>query len=370
MDENGRRMVAVILVAIMAVAVLAVAFTSGLIKFGSTTGSVLDAAGRNVEMDKPPERIVTCEPSLSEMVAALGLADKLVAVTEYCDYPDEVRELRDEGKIIIGGFYTPSFEAVIGFRPDLVLVDYGVESHRELADRLIDAGITVVQMFPEVDLESAYKNIELLGKVTGKSREAQDLIDSMKDRIEATVKSVATLEKIEKRNVMYVSYTDKGFTDVYVTGNGTAMNEIIELAGGKNVFGDFKGWGTPSSEHFVERAEKIDCIIITVMSNEEAASPKDLNDYFRSDEFWQKSPAVKNNRIFYLSGQGENIFNRQSVRIPEAIQLMAQMLYPEEFGWVLNESAPNEIGDDYKKYLLEQDIGAKTFSIATAIMRV
>ncbi|HHT74743.1 MAG TPA: ABC transporter substrate-binding protein [Euryarchaeota archaeon] len=367
MDENGRRMVAVILVAIMAVAVLAVAFTSGFIKSG-TTGSVLDAAGRDVTMDSPPERIVSCSPSLSEMVAALGLADKLVAVTQYCDYPEAVNNLNKANKIV-GGFYTPNYESVVSYRPDLVLVAYDIEAHRNLANRLIESGINVVQMFPEVDLRSAYVNIGLLGNVTGTYDKALEIIESMKNKIRETTDTVANYEK---KNVMYIPYADKSFEGIFVAGKDTAVNEIITLAGGNNIFDNANGWQRLNPEELTLKGKDIDCIIITVMSNDNAPDPNDWASFFERDQFLSQCDAVKNNAIFYLYGQAENIFNRQSVRMADAIQLMAHMLYPEELGGVPyhEDGEPNEIGDEYLEYLPEQNLGAQTFYGTTAVRRV
>lgn len=353
MDSGKRRLIAIALVAILVVAVVAVVFTSGLLQT-SAAGDVTDAAGREVILDGTPERIVSCSPGITEMVFALGLGDNVVAVTDYCDYPAGAAELRD-AKSTVGGFWDPSFEKIVDYDPDLVLLNYGTEAHQQLAAKLIDSQVTVLQMFDQKDVASVYVNLGLLGNVTGTSDKAVELVDDLKASIDSTRSAV---EDLNATNVLYVSYADSGFTNVYVSGSGTAVDELIGLAGGKNMFDDTEGWPTPSSEALLNRASSIDCMIITSMFSSSAA--EELSAHFRNDPTWKESPAVKNNMVFFLQGQGENIFNRQSVRTAEAAQLMAQMLHPEAFDAEVPLYDPtgatvNVIGNDYAKHLALAD---------------
>ena len=353
MDNGKRRLIAIALVAILVVAVVAVVLTSGLLQTGAS-GDVTDAAGREVVLDGTPERIVSCSPGITEMVFALGLGDNVVAVTDYCDYPAGAAALRDANKAV-GGYSNPNFEKIVSYEPDLVLVDYGTEAHRQLATKLIDSQVTVLQMFEQKGLASVYANLGLMGNVTGTSDKAAELVDDIKASIDNTRSGV---EGLDMTNVLYVTFANKGFTDVYVSGSGTAVDELIGLAGGKNVFDDVEGWPAPSGEELLNRAGSIDCMVITSMFSSSAA--EELNAYFRNDPTWKESPAVKNNMVFYLQGQGENIYNRQSVRMAEAAQLMAQMLHPEAFDTEVPLYDPtgttiNVIGDDYAKHLAPAD---------------
>lgn len=355
MDNSKRRVIAIALVAILVVAVVAVVFTSGLLQTG-TAGDVTDAAGREVVLGETPERIVSCSPGITEMVFALGLGDKVVAVTDYCDHPAGAAALRDANETV-GGYWEPNYEKVISYDPDLVLVDYGTEAHRKLATKLIDAKVKVLQMFEQEDLVSVYKNLGLLGNVTKTSDKAAGLTDGIKASIDNTRKSV---DELEASNVLYVTYADSGFTNVYVSGSGTAVDELIGLAGGKNVFDDAEGWIAPAGEELISRAGSIDCMVITSMFSSSAA--EELNKFFRNDPTWKESPAVKDNKVFYLQGQGENIFNRQSVRTADAAQLMAQMLHPEAFDTEVPLYDPtgntvNIIGNDYAKHLTATGVG-------------
>ncbi len=349
MDSGKRRLVAISLVAILVVALVAVVFTSGLLQTG-TAADVTDAAGREVVLEGTPERIVSCSPGITEMVYALGLGDNVVAVTDYCDHPAEAAALRDAKKTV-GGFWQPNFEVILSHDPDLVLVDHGTEAHQQLANKLIDANVTVLQMFDQVDIASVYANLGLLGNVTGTSENATVLMDDIKASVERVQ---AAVEGLDRPDVMYVSYVESGFTSAYVSGSGTAVDELISLAGGNNIFADVQsGWFTPSNELMEINVKNIDCMVITSMFSDTAA--EELNTFFANDPLWNQSPAVKNNKIFYLQGQGENIFNRQSVRTGSAVQLMAEMFHPDAFDTKLPYDPTGEtinvIGNDYADYL-------------------
>jgi iron complex transport system substrate-binding protein len=309
---------------------------------------VIDASGHQVSMDAAPQRIVSCSPAISEIVCSLGLGDKLVAVTDYDDYPQRAKDLKEQ-HATVGGFYTPSFEAIVSYNPDLVLMNTGVDKHRSVAEQLRTAGFTVVELPAQEDLEGAYATIEMVGTIAGKADRAKEITSEMAARI---ADIGAKVSDKERPTALYVSYAESGFTYVWPSGADTAVDEIITLAGGENVFADQSGWFNPSTEVLLMRASQIDYIIITSMYS--GGDAENMTRFFRSDTTWKESPAVKDNHIYYLQGQAENIFNRQSVRMVDAVQLLAQMFHPDVFGSTLpNEtSGVNIIGDEYEQYLV------------------
>jgi iron complex transport system substrate-binding protein len=347
MDSGKRKMVAIALVAVLVVAAVAVVLVSGAMRT-AYSASVTDAAGQQVSMNNTPERIVSCSPAISEIVCSLGLGDKLVAVTAYDDYPAQVKALVAENHTI-GGFYTPSFESIISYNPDLVLVNSGVPSHQAAAQQLKDAGYTVVQLYAQDNLDEVYKSIELVGNISGKQAKATEVITAMKEKIADIGDKVGS--EATQPSVMYVSYAEAGFTNVWPSGAGTAIDEIITLAGGKNVFADQSGWLNPSKEVLIARAASVDCLVITSMYS--GSDAQHMTAFFKADPIWQNSPAVINNKIYYLQGQGESIFNRQTVRMVDAVQLMAEMLHPDAFSAKIpiDPNGVNLIGDEYANYI-------------------
>lgn len=346
MEENKRRVMAIALVAVLVVAAVAVVLASGLTAQVGDGVSVTDASGQNIILDKEPQRIVSCAPAITEIVCGLGLSDKLVAVTDYDDYPAEAVALRDNGSTV-GGFSTPNFEKVLSFDPDIVLLVDGAPSHAELATQLKEAGVQAVMMYAQEDLEEIYKSIELLGKVTNTEAKAEEIVSGMKAQISEVGSEVASEQ--DKR-VMFVTYADAGFTNVWPAGKDTAIDEIVTLGGGENVF-TTPDFFVASNEVLMEVSPSVEYIVMTIMFS--AETPENISAWFHDDPVWKNSPAVENNNIYFLTGQAESIFNRQSLRTVEAVQLMAEILHPDSFAVKVphNDTGVNVIGDEYQDYL-------------------
>lgn len=346
MDSGKRRAIAIVLVIVLvAAAVAAAIMLSG--DNAAKASTVTDASGTSITLDKVPKRIVSGTPDISEILAALNLTDSLVAVTDYCDYPASVTALRDQGNTI-GGFYTPSYEKIVSYNPDLVILSTSVSAQKDLAAQLRSAGYTVVMIYAASDLETTYKNIDLIGAVTGKQSEATTLVESMKAQVADIAQAVSDKAK---PNVLFVTYADEGFTNVWPAGGSTAIGEIINLAGGNNVFADMEGYKMASNEVLMEKARTVDVIFMTIMYSLE--TPENKSAWFQSDSIWKDSPAVKNNKVYFLTGQAESIFNRQSVRTVDAVQLLAEILHPDAFTSEVPYSADgiNIVGDEYADYL-------------------
>jgi iron complex transport system substrate-binding protein len=348
MDSKRRKLIAIALVAMLAVAAVAAAILlSGNNGSASFNATVTDATGTSVTMTQAPERIVSGAPDISEIVAALDLTDELVAVTDYCDYPAAVASLKENGSTI-GGFYTPSFEKVVSYNPDLVILNNGVQAQIDLASQLRAAGYTVVLVYEASDLETVYKNIEMIGKITNTESKASAMVTEMKAQIADIAAAVAGKSN---PNILFVTYADEGFTNVWPAGGTTAIDEIIALAGGNNVFAEMNGYVMASYEELTTKASTVDVIVMTIMYS--AEKPENKSAWFESDPIWKESPAVKNNKVYYLTGQAENIFNRESVRTVDAVQLMAEILHPDAFSSEVPYTADgiNILGDEYTDYL-------------------
>ncbi|MBU4557430.1 MAG: ABC transporter substrate-binding protein, partial [Actinobacteria bacterium] len=134
--------------------------------------TVTDDAGREVTIESAPERIVSLAPANTEIVYALGLLDKLVGVTTYDDYPAQVADIAK-----IGDFVTPNIEAITAAQPDLILATTGVQA--DVITQLEGTGATVIAIDPQT-LEALYVSIETVGKATGATEMAAELLDGMK----------------------------------------------------------------------------------------------------------------------------------------------------------------------------------------------
>jgi len=197
---------------------------------------VVDQAGRTVRVAELPEKIISLAPSNTEILYAIGLGDKLVGVTEYCDYPEEAKQ-----KPQIGGYSTVDIEKVVEIEPDLVLATRIHEG--EVIPRLESYGLTVVVLAPKT-VEEIIESIDLIGQVTGKGEEASQLTLEMEARVKMITDRTAVLPEEQKPNVFYVLWYDPLTT----AGSGSRIHDLIVKAGGNNIAGDLSDYPDISLE--------------------------------------------------------------------------------------------------------------------------
>lgn len=136
--------------------------------------------GRSVSIDKIPERIVSFGPSITETLFALGLEEKVVGVSDFCNYPEAANS-----KAKVGNAFNPSLEKIVELDSDLI---FTVE-HEQLNAELDTLGVSFMVIDPE-DIDGILEDIELVGKITGTEKEAERLVKDMEDSISQVVSLV------------------------------------------------------------------------------------------------------------------------------------------------------------------------------------
>ena len=273
-------------------------------------GAVVDDLGRSINIERIPQRIVSLAPSNTEIVFALGLGDKVVGVTEYCNYPPEALD-----KEKIGGYSTPNIEKIIALQPDLVLAS-SIHA-KEFIPALEERGLTVFALAPE-NLDGIIEDIQMVGEVTGKEEEASELVTQMENRIEEITNTTKNMQ--EKPRVFFITWHDP----LWSVGSGTIIQELIEKAGGVNIFQDITGHGTVDLEGVVFRNPEV---IIACTGHGEAKSKP--FEWAKSDESrLQVTEAGKNNRIYQVDA---DLINRAGPRIVDALEWFAYFTHPEVF---------------------------------------
>jgi iron complex transport system substrate-binding protein len=254
-----------------------------------------------------PQRIVSLAPNITEILFELGLGDRVIAVSDDSDYPEQTKELKK-----IGAFFRPNTEAVIECQPDLVITLWFLEQ-RSVADSLKRLGYNVLTVELQ-RLEQLSAAIEEIGKATGTETAAEKLIEKID----------AQLGHIEKKydsptrpRVLWVVQDEP----VRVAGQKTFINELIELAGGQNAIGPtlMQYPQTGSENIFTSKAE---VIIHSAMSKNDI-----IKEQRAAEEFWQKYPllpAVKNKRIYVVD---PDTTLRLGPRLPEGVELIAELLH-------------------------------------------
>ncbi len=261
-----------------------------------------------------PERIVSLSPSNTEILFALGLGDRVVGVTKYCNYPPRVKELEDQGEIeVVGRYVDPDIEMILALRPDLVLVS---QAHSSGVVSLLDReGIPTFVVDPN-NLSSIILSIEKIGKITGKEAEASELCRQMQSRIQAVSDRISSLPGTR---VLYIVWHDP----VRTAGAGTFEDEIIEKAGGVNIFHDLSGYAQVDPEAIAVRNPEV-IIACTGMGMGEdrpllwAETERGLN----------QTDARTNSRIYQAEG---DLITRAGPRIVDGLEMFAKFIHPEGF---------------------------------------
>jgi len=269
--------------------------------------TVTDDAGRQVTLKGLPTRIVSLAPSNTEVLYALGLGDRVVGVTEYCDYPPEAKQ-----KPKIGGFANIDLEKVIGLDPHLVLA---TSIHaKTVVPELEKRGITIVVVEPN-NVDDVLTKITFVGELTGASENANRLTTQLKSRIDAVTGKVATAKT--KPRVFYE--IDK---TLFTPGPGSFIDDMITKAGGLNIAADAKG---PYAQLGPEATIAKDPQVILLGDMNFGESPESV----KARPGWANISAVKNGRVIPIAD--ENIVSRPGPRIVEGLELIARALYPELF---------------------------------------
>ena len=278
----------------------------------STPSSVtyIDDIGRTVQITGIPQRIISLSPSNTEMVYALGLQDRLVGVTSYDDYPPDAKT-----KPIVSDYSTVDLEKIVNAKPDLVLAD-NIQKN-DTIPALEKLGITVYTMTPN-NTDGIFNEIKVLGRITGKTQAADNLVSNLQTRIQAVADKTAKLTDAEKPRVLFVTWYDP----IWTAGTDTMIQYLIDQAGGTNIAGDLYGYATITLESVIQRNPQV-IVVMSSMGTQNASL-----DFIKSNEQFQSTDAVKNGRVYEIDA---DIFGRTTPRIVDGLETLAKIIHPELF---------------------------------------
>jgi iron complex transport system substrate-binding protein len=276
-----------------------------------TPGAYTDDMGREVIINEIPQRLVSHVPSITEMLFALGLEERVVGVSDYCDYPEAALS-----KTSVGNYFNPSLENIVALEPDLVLTDGHSEGIVQLGE--LEPPINYMVIDPK-DIDGIFEDLELLGKVTGTEGEAEELIENMQDSIADVL---ALVEGSPRPRVLYIiDATDLTFP--WTAGPGSFVDTFITMAGGENVAAGAQGaWVQLSLEEIVNADPEI--IILPAKHGTAFTSPETLMEH----PVWQGTAAVKKGGIFIID---DDLVSRSGPRIIQGLEELARIIHPELF---------------------------------------
>lgn len=262
-----------------------------------------DQTGNQVQLDKEPQRIVSLMPSNTELLFALGAGKQVVGVTDQDNYPEEVKNLP---KVSV---YQVNPEQVLALKPDLVVANSGNE--KAVLDQLRKMGIPVLVIDPNSTKE-VYESIRILSMATNKLKNADQLVAKMEKQLREIYAKVVQIPE-DKRAKVWIELDG----NLYTVGGDTFMNELIQLAGGKNVAQDLKGWPKVSPEQVVKWNPDV---IISLYGNA---------GEIKKREGWQSIHAIQEDRVYTLE---PDLLSRPGPRIYDGVKQLAETLYPDRFG--------------------------------------
>jgi iron complex transport system substrate-binding protein len=258
-----------------------------------------------------PQRIVSLSPNLTEIVFALGLGDRVVGVSNNCDWPADAKH-----KPKMGTFWQPNTEAIIAAKPDLVVCESFLQ-HKEVAETLKRAGLNVVSLRAE-SIDELYNAIIQIGSAAGCSDKAEPLAAKIKSELDQIRTKASPAKKVK---VLWAVQTEP----MRVVGVKTFVNEIIDLAGGQNVIAP-TGDQYPSVGTETILTSGAEVIIQSAMGTEDIARQQET-----AEKFWNRFanlPAVKDKKVYVL--EADTVL-RLGPRLPDGVMAVAKLLHPELF---------------------------------------
>ncbi|MDV0443149.1 ABC transporter substrate-binding protein [Methanorbis rubei] len=269
--------------------------------------SIVDDYGYVSQISSKPETIVSLAPTNTEILFALGLGDKVVGVTEYCSYPEEART-----KPIVGGYSTINIEKIVAQNPDIIFGN--TLNGKENIEHLRELGFTVICLNPD-SVSGTYSAISTIGSAAGCPDVAESYILSMQKKIDNVTQSVGNTTTVP--SVAHMLSVDP----YWVSGNSTFQNELIELAGGKNIFSDVNGWGVVNIERLITADP--DIILVSSGSGMGEDNGNVLLNTLVSDPRLSQLSAIKSNRLFVVDS---DTFNRGGPRIVDALEELSVII--------------------------------------------
>lgn len=265
---------------------------------------VLDDFGNEIKLEGPAQRIISLAPSNTEILFAIGAGDRVIGVTTFDDYPEEVLQIEK-----IGDFNGMNLERIIELEPDLV-INYG-EGITEETQRLVEAGIQIAGFEPE-SIEEIIETIKKIGLLTGNGSEAEAL------SLEMLTKEAELIEKVkglESKKVFYEIWHEP----LMAAGPGSFVDQLILLAGGVNVAGDAESeYPQFDLEQLIERNPQI-----YLTAND---LPEKTVDSIKERPGYENIDAIENGQVYLLDG---NVMSRPGPRIIEALEILIKAIHPE-----------------------------------------
>ena len=229
-----------IIIALLLGAAILVAACGNRHEQAAATDTVTDDYGRTVVVPAHPSRVVSLSPAVTEIIYALGAGDLLVGRTDFCVYPPEAEAIPS-----IGGISNLNIEKILSLNPDLVVS--GSMVGKKVTEQMDRMGTPMVCVIEKPRFDALYDNIAAIGRLVGREHEADSLNALMRERVNALVADTPNTDATTQSNNNAITpkvYYVVGFGPAgnFTAGGNTFINDIIRMAGGRNIAEGVEGW--------------------------------------------------------------------------------------------------------------------------------
>ena len=271
--------------------------------------TIIDDTGSVITIPEEPQRIISTAPSNTEILFSLGLENKIVGVTNYCNYPEKANNVEKIGEM------TPlNLEKIASLKPELIL-GYGLYQLGEIAP-LKEAGYNIIIIEP-MTINETLKSIRMVATICGIPEKGNSLVESLTQRINKIKTKTSNID-IFKRPKIFIGGI---YETIWTPGEGTLFNELITLAGGRNIAAGLPGWAKISPEFVVKEEPEIIIIPIGAMG---PADESNIKENISKRAGWSNVPAIKSGKIFVVN---EDLFYRAGPRLIDGLEKLYEIFY-------------------------------------------
>lgn len=273
-----------------------------------------DDLGEIITLPHLPKRIITLAPSLTEAAFALGIGDRLVGVTTFCNYPPLALQ-----KERIGGYVNASHEKIVSLAPDLVFATRGTP--RNFMDGVRQAGIPVLAV-DQTGYDQVIASIGLMARACGVAERGQEIARNLQRVRQEVIAKTAGLKQAQRPRALIVL----SLQPLFVSGPGSFQHEMLVACGADDVSGMPKPFGALSEEAVVQADPQV--LVFPSNDNGQPVTVEGQLKRLEASAAWRNVSAVKNRRIIVLN---VDHFSIPGPRLELAFRDLAAQLHPELF---------------------------------------
>ena len=270
-----------------------------------------EAAPPAASAGPPPTRIVSLVPAVTEILFAIGAGPRVVGVSSFDTHPPEALKLTK-----VGGLLDPDVERILSLKPDLLAAD---ASQLDVIAKAKAAGIRVYA-YSLGGIGNLTKTVRELGRVTGNDRQAEETASALEGRLEAVRRRVAPLGR--PRTIVVFGREPGALRAIDVSGGTGFLNDILQIAGGENVFAkEAREWMRVSVEAILAASPDV----VIELHYGYYLKPARIRQEQAAWATLPVLPAVRNGRVYLLEG---NNYVVPGPRVVDAAEEIARLLHP------------------------------------------